>query len=291
MTMNDVATAPQQKYPQKKRVFVLIHGAWHSHAQWNSVSLQLAATGAGVVCVDLPGHGLKARLPDGYLAQDPTWFHSSPSPEKEVTLDDCVQSILDVIAKIDDNADVTLVGHSMSGVVITKVGDLLADRLPRIVYVSAYVPVKYPNSPSYISLPENASSRSDSFIGDPLKTGAVRINPRSGDLSYLETLHGTFYNDMPFEKAVAYLNGLTPDLPMRLLEGDARGRADTWGRIRRTFIRCTQDVALPLSLQDLMIREADERYPDNRFVVHTLQAGHSPFASMPETLADILIAG
>ncbi|MGK6316715.1 alpha/beta fold hydrolase [Neorhizobium sp. DT-125] len=290
-TMTQLSTATDVKPFRKNRYFVLVHGAWHSNAQWNAVALHLVAAGANVVCIDLPGHGLKAQLPAGYLAQDPKWLQASPSAIRDVSLEDCVQTIADVIAEIDDNADVTLVGHSMSGVVITKAGDLLADRLSRIVYVSAYVPVKYPNSPAYIALPENASSRSDSFIGDPQQTAVVRINPRSSDLSYLERLHGTFYSDMSFEEAMPYLNGLTPDLPVRILGSDARGRPETWGRIERAFIRCTLDTALPLPLQDLMIREADERYPENPFIVHTLEAGHSPFASMPKKLADILIGG
>ena len=37
-----------------------------------------------------------------------------------------------------------------------------------------------------------------------------------------------------------------------------------------------------------MIREADAMTPENRFDVHTLTSSHSPFASMPDKLADLL---
>ena len=56
----------------------------------------------------------------------------------------------------------------------------------------------------------------------------------------------------------------------------------------RTFVRTTQDQTIPLALQDRMIAEADELTPGNRFDVHSLASGHSPFASMPDRLAAVL---
>lgn len=273
------------------RVFLLVHGAWHNALHWNEVAIRLTSAGARVVAVDLPGHGLNARLTPSYLAQDGEALLSAPSPHKDVTLDDYVGAVGDVIAGIDDAAEITLVGHSMSGVVVTKAGEAGAARLKRIVYVTAYVPVRLPSSLAYIGLPENRSGRGDVFIGDPAKTGAVRVNPRSADPDYLGKLHQTFYGDMPFEAAAAWLNALTPDLPLGPVNSDARGTAEGWGKVPRSYVRCTRDAAIPLALQDLMIREADEAYPDNRFAVHTLESSHSPFASMPQALADILLAG
>ena len=53
-------------------------------------------------------------------------------------------------------------------------------------------------------------------------------------------------------------------------------------------MRTTQDNTIPLALQDRMIAEADAATPGNRFAVHTLASGHSPFASMPDDLATVL---
>jgi hypothetical protein len=58
--------------------------------------------------------------------------------------------------------------------------------------------------------------------------------------------------------------------------------------VPRTYIRCTEDIAIPLALQDLMIRQADDLTPGNKFDVQTLNSSHSPFASQPELLSDIL---
>jgi hypothetical protein len=81
---------------------------------------------------------------------------------------------------------------------------------------------------------------------------------------------------------------LDPDLPVAVALDEARGTAERWGRLRRTFIRCSNDQTVPPALQDRMIAEADEATPRNRFRVHTLASSHSPFASMPDALAQVL---
>ncbi len=241
-----------------------------------------------MIAVDLPGHGLKALFPEAYLTQDAERLPKEPSPQKHIRLADYTGAIVDIIEQIDEEVEIVLVGHSMSGVVVTKAGDLAAERIARIVYVSAYVPVLLPSSPSYIGLPENKGSRGDVFIGDPQATGAIRMNPRSGEHAYIEEIRATFYNDVGFEQFIPYLNTLTPDLPLGPLSDDARGSPERWGKVPRTYVRCTQDKAIPIALQDRMIREADETYPQNKFSVHTLESGHSPFASMPDQLAELI---
>jgi hypothetical protein len=86
-------------------------------------------------------------------------------------------------------------------------------------------------------------------------------------------------------KSVVYLN---PDLPLAVASDDARGTAQRWGTIPRTFIRLTEDHTIPVALQDRMIAEADAATPSNSFEVHSLPSSHSPFASMPDRLAAVL---
>jgi hypothetical protein len=90
------------------------------------------------------------------------------------------------------------------------------------------------------------------------------------------------------EGFLPYAHSLTPDLPLSLLAADTRGTPKRWGRVPRTYIRCTEDNAIPLALQDLMIRQADALTPGNKFNVQTLNSSHSPFASQPKPLSDML---
>jgi hypothetical protein len=61
-----------------------------------------------------------------------------------------------------------------------------------------------------------------------------------------------------------------------------------WGTVPRTYIRCTLDTALPMALQDLMIKEADTAISGNAFEVKTLVTSYAPFASVPDQLAALL---
>ncbi|MDN5857829.1 MAG: alpha/beta hydrolase, partial [Pseudonocardia sp.] len=79
--------------------FVLVTGAWHGGWAWRPVAEHLRAAGHRVLTPTLPG------LHDG---ADPTRFH----------LSDTVDAIVDLVER-EDLHDVTLVGHSWGGYVVT----------------------------------------------------------------------------------------------------------------------------------------------------------------------------
>jgi hypothetical protein len=140
-------------------------------------------------------------------------------------------------------------------------------------------------------LPEGQSGISGAIlIGDPRVTGAQRINARDADPSYVEKGRQALYNDLSTEEYLRYLVYCNPDLPVAVAFDNAQGTAERWGRIPRTFIRCTEDHTVPLALQDRMISEADAVTPGNKFHIHTLASSHSSFASMPGKLAEALSA-
>ncbi|MFE7399429.1 hypothetical protein [Streptomyces sp. NPDC057557] len=69
---------------------------------------------------------------------------------------------------------------------------------------------------------------------------------------------------------------------------DARGHAETWGTIARTYIRLTNDRSLPVAMQNRLIAEADALMPDNPYDVHTLATSHVGFLLNPAEVAGIL---
>lgn len=73
------------------------------------------------------------------------------------------------------------------------------------------------------------------------------------------------------------LNVLQPDESLAVMMSDARGHADTWGTIARTYIRLTDDRSLPVVMQDRLIAEADALTPGNTYDVHTLATSHVGF--------------
>ena len=267
--------------------FLFVHGAWHAAAHWNRVTERLAAMGHTVSAIDLPGSGLNAAYPQSYLRGDAEALVTEPSPVSGIRLADYTNAVVDQLTRMARHGNVTLVGHSFGGLTVTRAAEAVPDLVRRVVYLSAYVPVKFANGAAYGELPEGASSISGAIlIGDPTKTGALRINPRDSDPDYVERGRMAFYNDLSTDeyfKLAGYLN-----LPLAVAFDDARGTAERWGRVPRTFIRLSEDRTIPPALQDRMIAEADEATPGNRFDVHTLPSSHSPFASMPGRLAAVL---
>lgn len=100
--------------------YVLVTGAWHGGWAWRPVAQRLRAAGHTVYTPTLPG------LADG---DDPA-RHS---------LADVVRSVVDLIER-EDLHDVTLVGHSWGGYPITGAAPVVAARLRKLVYWSAFVP-------------------------------------------------------------------------------------------------------------------------------------------------------
>jgi pimeloyl-ACP methyl ester carboxylesterase len=101
--------------------YVLTPGAWHGGWAWRPVAERLRAAGHRAVCLTLPG------LADG----DET---------TGLRLQDAVDHVVGEVERLD--LEVILVGHSWGGYPITGAAHRLADRLSRVVYYSALVPVR-----------------------------------------------------------------------------------------------------------------------------------------------------
>lgn len=108
---------------RRRAAIVLVHGAWVGEWSWLPVVDRLRASGRPVHAVSLTGHGARSH-------------ESGP----HVGLVDHVDDVVGVIETFD-LVDVTLVGHSYGGRVITKVWERTADRIAALVYVDAHTPV------------------------------------------------------------------------------------------------------------------------------------------------------
>lgn len=276
-----------------RRTMVLVHGAWHGAWCWTPVATQLASQGFNVVAVDLPGSGLGARFPDGYLnmPQDADVLAAAPSPLASITLLDYQSHITDLLRGLVDNGSgpVVLVGHSLGGATLNVVGEAMPELVSRLVYLTAFNPVSQTSTAAYFADPSMASSKALPLtLGDPTVTGAVRINHLTDDPALRAASKAAFYADVSDEQFAVVSHLLTPDAPAAVLDADARVTADRWGKIPRTYIRCLEDQVIPIAAQDLFIAEADALVPGNPYAVRDLPSSHSPFISMPNGLAALL---
>jgi pimeloyl-ACP methyl ester carboxylesterase len=232
--------------------FVLIHGAWHGAWCWDEVIPNLRLLGHVASAIDLPGLG------------------SDSTPLSEVTLDAYVQRIIDYVRS--RNNQVWLVGHSMGGVAITQAGEMIADRLSGLIYVTALVPL---DGQSALDL---ASTDNESNLNT-----VIHIDPDTNTASLAsDSAHRYFYNccsDTEVARAKRLLRGqqaLNPSMTPVTVTGR------NLGRVPRYYVECLQDHVITISAQRRMYQAAGISR------VATLDTDHSPFLSCPKNLAEAL---
>jgi pimeloyl-ACP methyl ester carboxylesterase len=276
-----------------KPTFVFAHGAWHGGWCWSEVARLLAEQGYHSVVLDLPGHGITARLPASYTAkpQDTAALATEVSPLAALTLNDYRDSALKVIRGLvaAGSGPVVLVGHSLGGATLSAVAEADPTLIRRLVYLTAFVPIAFPTVIQYLQQPSFAASEVPPlFVADPAAVMAARINHDSADASYVAKVKSAFYHDISDAAFAAVANLLTPDEPLQAFTTPVNATVARWGSVPRAFIRCTGDRAIPIAVQDKMIADADAFAPGNKFVQKTLATSHSSFVSAPADLVAVL---
>jgi pimeloyl-ACP methyl ester carboxylesterase len=101
--------------------YVLVHGAWHSGELMEPVAQHLRGLGHTVHCPTLAGN--------------------RPGDDRStIGLHQAVQSLLDYLNS-HDLTRVRLVGHSYGGMVISHAADQVGERIERLVFCNAFVPL------------------------------------------------------------------------------------------------------------------------------------------------------
>jgi pimeloyl-ACP methyl ester carboxylesterase len=231
--------------------YVLVHGSWHGRWAWDRVCPVLSEAGHEVTALDLPGRGEDRRDP------------------ASVTLEDHVDAVLEVLAA--SRRPAILVGHSFGGFVISHVAERVPDRVELLVYVAAFllqpgqtvleVATSVPPSVPHLDVRE--------------EEGLVAVRPEAAPL--------VFYDDCSPQEAQWATALLVPEAlaPRRT---PAALTEDRFGGVPRVYVETTNDRALAVALQ----RRMQAALPCRE--VARLRSGHSPFLSMPGTLAERLIA-
>ena len=93
--------------------YVLIHGAWHTGAELEATAEHMRKRGHTVHCPTLTGN--------------------RPGDDRSrVGLEDAAQSVCDYLQQ-HDLKNVRLAGHSYGGMVISRVADLMPERIARLI--------------------------------------------------------------------------------------------------------------------------------------------------------------
>lgn len=231
----------------------MVHGAWGAAKEFDNLTKLLAACGHSVAAVDLPGHGNNTAL------------------AAEVTLDAYVQEVIRVVEDSDDQ--VVLVGHSLGGVVISQVAEIIPDKINRLIYIAAMLPVD--GSTALEIMQKDGGSELLSYTHLSEDNRAVALDP--------EGVRIVMLNDINDEDEIARLRPqFLMEQPVMPLSTPVELSNAKFGSVPKFYVRANLDKVITPALQDQMIKNwAVEE-------VFNLESGHFPFFSMPEKLTNIL---
>lgn len=196
--------------------YVLVHGAWHTGALMEPVAQHLRARGHTVHCPTLAGN----RTGDD---------------RARIGLTEAAQSLVDFLKEKNLN-DVRLMGHSYGGMVISKAVDLAPERIRRLVYWNAFVPL-------------NGQCLNDMMPPHytALFDGVAAANGNAVTLPY-PIWREAFINDADAALAESSYAQLNPHPYRTFTEAISLKTELAALQIGKSYINARQDTALPHSL-------------------------------------------
>ena len=196
--------------------YVLVHGAWHTGAQIEPTAELIRKLGHTVHCPTLAGN-----RPD--------------DDRSRIGLAAAAQSLADYLVQ-HNLRDVRLVGHSYGGMVISKVADVMPERIRRLVYVNAFVPLPGESlndmvPPHYVGLFDSIAAAGH---------GAVMLP--------FPIWREAFINDADLALATSAFEQLNPHPYKTFTDEIALTQPLAAMQIGKGYVNCQQDTALPHGL-------------------------------------------
>ncbi|WP_257581713.1 alpha/beta hydrolase [Streptomyces sp. TLI_146] len=105
---------------------MLVHGTHSAGAFWMPIARELTLRGHRVAMADQPRHGAEAFVAEAYQRQDLRAMAVESSPLNGLGLDDYEARVTGIVRRAARNGPVVLVGHSLGGVSVSRVGNAVA---------------------------------------------------------------------------------------------------------------------------------------------------------------------
>jgi len=236
------------------RDVVLVHGMSHGAWCWERLTPLLRRAGHRVLAVDLPGHGRRAH------------------ERAKASVAAYARSVADDMALAGVH-DAILVGHSMGGVIIPKVAELVPARVGHLVFLAAVV---LPHGGSMLEAQMALPGRS-MVAGLACAGGGAVQYPAA--MEWARWMGDLGPGD---ERVTQALARMTPQ-PWRPLPERVDMRGFYAMRVPRTYVRCLHDQAVPPA-------KAAEYAARLGVTPIDLDTAHGAMLSNPEALAKILEA-
>lgn len=227
--------------------FVLVHGAWHGAWCWKRILPGLWSAGHRAFAVTLTGTGERAH-------------QLAPGITLRTHIDDAA-----AVIEAEELRNAIVVGHSYGGMVITGVADRMPERIARLVYLDAVVPL--PGESWSTAHPEQTQAQRRAAIA---ATGS--IPPADPALFGISG-----------EDAQWVARRQTPH-PGGVYDDPLHFDAARVATLSRTFIDCHAPALATIAV----MRERVRQQPG--WQVQEIATGHDAMISAPEELLRLLLA-
>ena len=227
--------------------YVLVHGAWHGGWCWAKVARLLRDAGHEVYTPTLTGLGERAHL-----------------ARPEIDLDTHIQDVVAML-EAEELRQVTLVGHSYGGMVISGVAARTSGRISQLVYLDAFVPESGKSLLDYLG--ERAAAMRDAAAthGEGWKLPSFPPE-RFGVTSQRDTEWLTKHlGPQPFK---------TFEQPLAAAGGD---------KLKRTYVYCSKPATGTFD------QFAERLRDDRKWTFHDVKTGHDAMVTAPGEIAKILM--
>ncbi|MFK4069009.1 alpha/beta fold hydrolase [Streptomyces sp. NPDC029674] len=224
--------------------FILVAGAWLGSWVWEDVAGELRAAGHGAHPLTLSGLADRQDVPAGQETH--------------------VRDIVDEVERLGLR-DVVLVGHSYAGIPVGQAAERIGDRLNRVVFVDALVPV------------DGESFASMWWQGQP----AFEALLAEGDGSWVLNAADFDGQDLDSEQVARIASGATPHPGATLTEPAVLARP--LDQLPATYVKCLLDGAEPAD-------DVAELLKSEHWRLVEMDTGHWPMFSQPHELATVLHA-
>ncbi|WP_406119118.1 alpha/beta fold hydrolase [Streptomyces sp. NBC_00989] len=221
--------------------FVVVAGAWLGAWAWDEVVPELRGAGHEVHALTLSGLTEKQGVPAGQRTH--------------------VQDVVDEVERLDLR-DVVLVGHSYAGVPVGQAAERIGDRLARVVFVDANVPV-------------DGQSFLDSFPSDHVRKS---LDENDGGWPPLDP-DDYAGQDLTDEQITRIITEGTTHPGATLTEPAVL--AHPLADLPATYVKCLLDG-------DELPDPVDELVGSGRWELVRMDTGHWPMFSQPRELARVL---
>lgn len=234
--------------------YVIVHGAWSAAWAWADVATALEAKGKSVTVVELPAHG------------------ADMTPIAGATLDAYVAEVEHAVDAA--SGPVVLVGHSLGGVVISRVAEEEPSNIAKLVFVAGFVPK---DGDSALAL---AMTDAGSLLVPP--TLAVNMDQGTADVD-LTKLSDVFCADCSTAEQ-AQLQAHYRTEPVAPLATPVKITAENWGSVAKYYVYTKDDHTISYASQQSQTAAVT-------FVkTALLESSHSPFLAHPDELVTALLS-